>query len=80
MIYSFEFFSHVNSLYANLPCKSASHFVSHCFEIYPLQLMWKDKPKKKKRTMLCPILGATLKFHKDDDMDPAAAGAVGAAA
>ena len=30
--------------------------------------------------MLCPILGATLKFHKDDDMDPAASGAVGAAA
>ncbi|KAG2634084.1 hypothetical protein PVAP13_2NG249103 [Panicum virgatum] len=44
------------------------------------KLLRKDKPKKKKRTMLCPILGATLKFHKDDDMDPAASGAVGAAA
>jgi hypothetical protein len=54
--------------------------VSHCFEIYLLQLLRKDKPKKKRRTMLCPILGATLKFHKDDDMDPAAAGAVEAAA
>ncbi|CAN6203940.1 unnamed protein product [Urochloa humidicola] len=44
------------------------------------KLMRKDKPKKKKRTVMSPILGATLKFHKDDDMDPAPAGPVGAAA
>ncbi|CAN6195287.1 unnamed protein product [Urochloa humidicola] len=44
------------------------------------KLMRKDKPKKKKRPIMSPILGATLKFHKDDDKDPAAAGAIGAAA
>ncbi|XP_062194400.1 uncharacterized protein LOC133897622 isoform X2 [Phragmites australis] len=39
------------------------------------KLLRKDKPKKKKRTRMSPILGAVLKFHKDDDVDPAAAGA-----
>ncbi|CAO2141329.1 unnamed protein product [Urochloa humidicola] len=37
------------------------------------KLMRKVKPKKKKRTIMSPILGATMKFHKDDDIDPAAA-------
>ncbi|CAD6260884.1 unnamed protein product [Miscanthus lutarioriparius] len=40
------------------------------------KLLRKGKPKKKKRTMLHPIVGATLKFHKDDDM-PAAVGPTG---
>ena len=44
--------------------------------LYILQLLRKGKPKKKKRTMLHPIVGATLKFHKDDDM-PAAVGPTG---
>ncbi|CAL5075318.1 unnamed protein product [Urochloa decumbens] len=44
------------------------------------KLLKKDKPKKKKRTIMSPILGATMKFHKDDDIDPAAAATVGAAA
>ncbi|CAN6166215.1 unnamed protein product [Urochloa humidicola] len=44
------------------------------------KLMRKDKPKKKKRPIMSPILGATLKFHKDDDVDPAASGAIGAPA
>ncbi|XP_066349051.1 uncharacterized protein [Miscanthus floridulus] len=39
------------------------------------KLLRKGKPKKK-RTMLHPIVGATLKFHKDDDM-PAAVGSTG---
>ncbi|KAG2642225.1 hypothetical protein PVAP13_2KG276316 [Panicum virgatum] len=28
------------------------------------KLLRKDKPKKKRRTMLCPILGATLNFTR----------------
>ncbi|AQK43679.1 uncharacterized protein [Zea mays] len=34
------------------------------------KLLRKGKPNKKRRTMLHlhPIVGATLKFHKDDDM------------
>ncbi|CAO2148338.1 unnamed protein product [Urochloa humidicola] len=43
------------------------------------KLMRKVKPKKKKRTIMSPILGATMKFHKDDNMDPAVAGVKGAA-
>ncbi|KAF0895815.1 hypothetical protein E2562_016548 [Oryza meyeriana var. granulata] len=35
------------------------------------KVMQKYKQKtKRKRKMLSPILGAVLKFHKDDDVDP----------
>ncbi|KAG0530513.1 hypothetical protein BDA96_05G193100 [Sorghum bicolor] len=37
------------------------------------KILRKAKPRKKKTTMY-PIIASTLKFHKDDDMDPADAG------
>uniref|UniRef100_J3MVM8 Uncharacterized protein n=1 Tax=Oryza brachyantha TaxID=4533 RepID=J3MVM8_ORYBR len=37
------------------------------------KIQQKEK-KKRKRTVLSPILGAVMKFHRDDDMDPSAAG------
>lgn len=44
-----------------------------------LQLLKKDKPKKK-RTTLSPILGAVLKYHIDDDVDHKASGTAESAA
>ncbi|KAL6639693.1 hypothetical protein ACP70R_022515 [Stipagrostis hirtigluma subsp. patula] len=35
----------------------------------------KKRKKKKKGAPMNPILGSVLKFHKDDDVDPTAAGA-----
>jgi hypothetical protein len=31
--------------------------------------MGKDKPKKNRKTTPCPVLGAVLKYHNDDNMD-----------
>jgi hypothetical protein len=38
-----------------------------------LQILGKAKPRKK-RTTKYPIIGAVLKFHKDDDVYPADSG------
>ncbi|XP_066340666.1 uncharacterized protein [Miscanthus floridulus] len=37
------------------------------------KILRKAKPRKKRTTMY-PIVASTLKFHKDDDVDPADAG------
>jgi len=49
------------------PCNKWCHLTSI------LQILRKAKPRKKRTTMY-PIVVSTLKFHKDDDVDPADAG------
>ncbi|KXG28868.1 hypothetical protein SORBI_3005G176875 [Sorghum bicolor] len=38
------------------------------------KILRKATKPRKKRTTMYPIVASTLKFHKDDDMDPADAG------
>ncbi|AQK49185.1 hypothetical protein ZEAMMB73_Zm00001d048904 [Zea mays] len=38
------------------------------------KILLKAKAPRKKKTTMYPVLAAALKFHKDDDVCPAAAG------
>ena len=49
------------------------HVTSYATWSAILQILRKAKPRKKRTTMY-PIVASTLKFHKDDDVDPEDAG------